>query len=424
MSWDGNPTAHRAAGPTRWAWRSRPAVSPGTTPAGNQDIIYFIYTLYNVSSVRPEALRQHPARAARPAAAAGPDVPGLPTRRPSASTSRMAATAINSVFMDFAADQDVTAAAGANYATFNNLFNLAITYHERFTPAPGNTFDPGIHAPPFMPGPGFVGTKYLRSPILPDGTEAGTVLAGLTTNRGAFPDPNNVNQLYRYISANLNPAAGDPQCNTGDPAHHAPLLHQRPAVRHPDVPVQRPADAAPGRPGDDRGGVHLRRPADDREVPVDSVPGHHDPEPAAGHQRRPRRTRAWTRSTRRWAGAASPGQTVTQDSVAHRARLAAGQGEGGAGHLRQQVPAAVLARPRPSSSWSRATARSPCSGGPRRPRQQGDAYFAIAQRPQRRQPVRPLATASSTSRATASTAAGPTRRTSSSWWPSSTTPAR
>jgi hypothetical protein len=215
LSWDGNPS--RISGRTHpmgvvvetrgLAWNY---------PSGNQDIIYFIYTLYNVSSVRPEdytnirpalrdrLLQQAQTFQASNEAAFGVDIPD-------------GGYSLNSVFMDFAADQDVTAAAGANYATFNNLFNLAITYHERFTPAPGNTFDPGIHAPPFMPGPGFVGTKYLRSPILPDGTEAGTVLAGLTTNRGAFPDPNNVNQLYRYISANLNPASGDPQCNTGDP---------------------------------------------------------------------------------------------------------------------------------------------------------------------------------------------------------------
>ncbi len=216
LSWDGNPS--RISGRTHpmgvvvetrgLAWNF---------PSGNQDIIYFIYTLYNVSSIRPEdytnirqplkdrLLQQAQTFQASNEAAFGVDIPD-------------GGYSLNSVFMDFAADQDVTAAAGANYATFNNLFNLAITYHERFTPAPGNTFDPGIHAPPFLPGPGFVGTKYLRSPILPDGTEAGTVLAGLTTNRGAFPDPNNVNQLYRYISANLNPASGDPQCNTGDPA--------------------------------------------------------------------------------------------------------------------------------------------------------------------------------------------------------------
>jgi len=185
-------------------------------PAGNQDIIYFIYTLYNVSSTAPEdyvnirpalrdrLLQQATQFQASNEAAFGVDIPEH-------------GYSLTDVFMNFGADQDVTAAAGADYATFNNLFDLAITYHEKFAPQPGNTFDPGIHAPPFLAAPGFVGTKYLRSPILPTGEESGTVLAGLTTNRGAFPDPNNAQQLYRYISGNLNPAAGDPQCNTGDP---------------------------------------------------------------------------------------------------------------------------------------------------------------------------------------------------------------
>ena len=228
LSWDGNPA--RISGRTHpmgvvvetrgLAWNY---------PAGNQDILYFIYTLYNVSSVRPEdyvnirqplkdvLLAQAADFQASNEAAFGVDIPD-------------GGYSLNSVFMDFAADQDVTAAATANFATFNNLFNLAITYHQTFLPAPGNSFDPGIHAPPFLPGPGFVGTKYLKSPILPDGTEAGTVLAGLTTNRGAFPDPNNVNQLYRYISGNLNPAAGDPQCNTGDPAvTHLCFINEAPS---------------------------------------------------------------------------------------------------------------------------------------------------------------------------------------------------
>jgi hypothetical protein len=215
MSWDGNPTA--------LSGRSHPlGVAVETRglawnfPSGNQDILYFVYTLYNITStreadyasVRPalrtELLRKAADFQAANEAAFGIDIPeGGYTQ--------------SSVFMDFAADQDVTVDAGANYATFNNLFNLAITYHEVMLPAPGNTFDPALHAPPFMPGPGFVGTKYLRSPILPDGTEAGTVLAGLTTNRGSFPDPGTLTQLYRYISNNVNPAAGDPQCNTGDP---------------------------------------------------------------------------------------------------------------------------------------------------------------------------------------------------------------
>ncbi|MGH2708256.1 MAG: hypothetical protein ACRDJK_08170, partial [Actinomycetota bacterium] len=216
LTWDGNPSSI--------AGRAHPLGVVVETrglawnfPAGNQDIIYFIYTVYNISSVRETdyvnirpALRTRLLQAAtdfqaRNEAAFGVDIP------------ESGYTIVNA-FMAFAADQDVTAAAGANLSSFNNLFDLAVTYHERFNPAPGNTFDPGIHAPPFLPGPGFVGTKYLRSPILPDGTESGTVLAGLTTNRGAFPDAANLTQSYRYLSGNLNPAAGDPPCNTGDPA--------------------------------------------------------------------------------------------------------------------------------------------------------------------------------------------------------------
>jgi hypothetical protein len=228
LTWDGNPS--RISGRTHpmgvvvetrgLAWNY---------PSGNQDILYFIYTLYNVSSIRPEdyvnirqplkdrLLAKAADFQAANEAAFGVDIPD-------------GGYSLNSVFMDFAADQDVTAAATGDFATFNNLFNLAITYHSTFLPAPGNSFDPAIHAPPFLPGPGFVGTKYLKSPILPDGTEAGTVLAGLTTNGGAFPDPNDVKQLYRYISGNLNPAAGDPQCNTGDPrVTHICFINEAPS---------------------------------------------------------------------------------------------------------------------------------------------------------------------------------------------------
>ncbi len=216
LTWDGNPArVNGRIHPMGVVVETRGLA--WNYPAGNQDIIYFIYTLYNVSSVDPadyvnirpalrdRLLQQATTFQASNEAAFGVDIPEH-------------GYSLTDVFMNFGADQDVTVNAGADYATFNNLFNLAITYEEKFEPQPGNVFDPGIHAPPFLPGPGFVGTKYLRSPILASGEESGTVLAGLTTNRGAFPDPNNAQQLYRYISGNLNSAAGDPQCNTGDPA--------------------------------------------------------------------------------------------------------------------------------------------------------------------------------------------------------------
>ena len=214
VSWDGNPTA-LAGRPHPLGVAVETRGLAWNYPAGNQDILYFIYTLYNITSTNPaDYALVRPALQSILLAKAQE----FKTRNEAAFGISIPASGytLKDVFMAFAADQDVTAAAGANYATFNNAFNLAVTYHEKFAPAPGNVFDPAIHGPPFLPGPGFVGTKYLRSPILPSGAEAGTVLAGMTTNRGSFPDPVNTAQLYRYISGKL--SANDPQCNTGNPA--------------------------------------------------------------------------------------------------------------------------------------------------------------------------------------------------------------
>ncbi|MEO7986417.1 MAG: T9SS type A sorting domain-containing protein [Gemmatimonadales bacterium] len=228
MTWDGNP-AKNSGRPHPLGVAVETRGLAWNFPTGNQDILYFIYTIYNISSVREadyalvrpalrtELLKKATEFQAKNEAAFGIDIPD-------------GGYSIQSAFIDFAADQDVTVDAAADYSTFNNLFNMAITYHAKLAPQPGNVFDPAIHAPPFLAAPGFVGTKYLRSPILPDGTEAGTVLAGETTNRGSFPDPINIAQLYRMISANLNPAAGDPQCNTGDvKVTHICFVNDQPA---------------------------------------------------------------------------------------------------------------------------------------------------------------------------------------------------
>jgi hypothetical protein len=213
LTWDGNPTA-QAGRPHPLGVAVETRGLAWNYPAGNQDILYFIYTIYNITSttaadyalVRPALQPLLLAKAqefkTRNEAAFGVSIPAT-------------GYTLRDVFMAFAADQDV-ADANSNFATFNNAFNMAITYEANFAPLPGNVFDPAIHGVPFLPGTGFVGTKYLRSPILPSGAEAGTVLAGMTTNRGSFPDPVNTAQLYRYISGNL--GANDPQCNTGNPA--------------------------------------------------------------------------------------------------------------------------------------------------------------------------------------------------------------
>jgi len=156
LTWDGNPArVNGRIHPMGVVVETRGLA--WNYPAGNQDIIYFIYTLYNVSSVDPadyvnirpalrdRLLQQATTFQATNEAAFGVDIPTH-------------GYSLTDVFMNFGADQDVTVNAGADYATFNNLFNMAITYEEKFEPQPGNVFDPGIHAPP--PGGG-------KTPVIP-----------------------------------------------------------------------------------------------------------------------------------------------------------------------------------------------------------------------------------------------------------------
>jgi len=108
------------------------------------------------------------------------------------------------------------AEAGANFSSVNVPFALGYVYEHTFAGAEGWTFDPAIFSPPFFPGAGFVGVKYLKSPIV-NGAEVGLTLFSNTINGGAFDDAQNTIQLFRYLSNNINPAAGDAPCNTGNP---------------------------------------------------------------------------------------------------------------------------------------------------------------------------------------------------------------
>ena len=209
MSWEGNPnlTAGRRH-PLGVAVETRGM--GWNYPSGNEDIIYFIYSFYNITSknradydsIRPaladilhaKALDFHAANLAR-----GVDLPD-------------GGYTINNLFAAFSADMDV-AEAGSNYSGVNLPFALGQTYDHTFSQPEGWTFDPSIFSPPFFSGAGFVGVKYLKSP-----TGAGAIqLFGNTINGGAFNDARDVVQLYRYLSGSISQAAGDAPCNTGDP---------------------------------------------------------------------------------------------------------------------------------------------------------------------------------------------------------------
>jgi hypothetical protein len=215
LSWDGNP----ALG----AGRSHPlgilVEQRGmgwNFPAGNEDIIYFLYTFYNVTASDP---------AVYTAAGVRPGMAQILARQGAVFQQRNEASfgiqlpdggyTVENLFAAFSADMDV-AEARSNFSTVNVPFALGNTYEHNFAPATGWTFDPAIFSPPFFPGSGFVGVKYLKSPVV-GGVEVGLTLFSNTINGGAFDDAQNTIQLYRYLSNNINPAAGDAPCNTGNP---------------------------------------------------------------------------------------------------------------------------------------------------------------------------------------------------------------
>ncbi len=181
--------------------------------AGNEDVVYFIYTFYNVTAsdcqvyaairkpmrdiLCAEGQRFHELNAAKFGVALPPG-----------------GYTISKMYTGLIVDTDV-AHYWLNFASVNVPFSLGFAYDNTFSPAEGWTFDPAIFAQPFFAGSGFVGVKYLSSPLDSLGRNVGLTLFS------SFPlgsDPSNAVQLYRYLSGTPDPNAGDLECNTGDPA--------------------------------------------------------------------------------------------------------------------------------------------------------------------------------------------------------------
>jgi hypothetical protein len=180
-------------------------------PSGNEDLLYLIVTLYNISSLNDADYAQY-----RPGlreiliekahefhalnnAAFGVDLPDE-------------GYTIDPFFAAFSSDPDVTSAAGTNFASVNMPYAMGYAYHRDFLRAAGWTFSPNIFGAPFFAGSGFVGIKYLKSATGPGEIN----LYSNTTNGGAFPDPNSAVRLYKYMSGTITPADGV-ACNQGDP---------------------------------------------------------------------------------------------------------------------------------------------------------------------------------------------------------------
>lgn len=212
MSWDGN-TGLRAGRKHPLGIVAEQRGMGWNFPAGNEDILYFIYTFYNISTTEPTAYAAH-----------RPSIQPILVQKANdlhAGAASLGVTlpstgyTITNMFAAFAADMDV-GDAGSNYASVNLPFALGYTYDHAFSQAPGWTFDPSLFSAPFFAGAGFIGVKYLKSPSGPGEIQ----LFGNTVNgsgAGIVNDPRDVSQLYRYLSGTLSTATGDQPCNTGNP---------------------------------------------------------------------------------------------------------------------------------------------------------------------------------------------------------------
>ncbi|MFQ5747662.1 MAG: hypothetical protein ACE5HF_10665, partial [Gemmatimonadota bacterium] len=171
-------------------------------PAGNESLIYLIYDFENATN-DPEFQRLNELQFF-----GGADA--LPD----------AGFRIDSIFAAFVTDMDVTSGgAGQNFSTAVLPFDLGLSYHGAFS-APNFVYPPNLFSAPFFTNaPGIVGVKYLRSPVDPaTGQQVGLTLFSNTQNPSSpgaqFTDPRGDEQLWRYLSGNLDPSQGDPPCNT------------------------------------------------------------------------------------------------------------------------------------------------------------------------------------------------------------------
>jgi hypothetical protein len=183
-------------------------------PTGNEDIIYYLYTFTNISASTGSAY------AGRPDA---DSLTKLGARFQALNEAAFGVTipdtgyTIKEMYAAFAMDADVSDAARENYSTAFLPFNMGTAFKRNWY-APSMLFPASVFGAPFAAAPGIVGVKYLKSPVVA-GQEVGLTMFSNTINGGQFDDAQNTTQLWRYLSAKLDPTAGDAPCNNpGTPA--------------------------------------------------------------------------------------------------------------------------------------------------------------------------------------------------------------
>src|SRR5437762_328687 len=188
-------------------------------PTGNEDILYFIFTFYNITARASSGAYNNPT--IDPAlqaeiGAVGDKFQDINEQKYPGLQIPDGGYSIDSLFSAFTMDADV-AVFSTNYGTAVLPFNLGIEYAGDFLPEVGWQFPPDIFGAPFYAGPGFIGVKYLRSPEDVPGHQVGlTMFSTFVNATTGFPDPVGVKQLFRYLSGKL--GSTDNPCTNPNPA--------------------------------------------------------------------------------------------------------------------------------------------------------------------------------------------------------------
>lgn len=218
--WEGNPNLGPRSGPGQHpagilvdqralAWNF---------PSGNEDIVYFVFTFYNVSARSASGAYNNPTIPPELQA----EIAAVGDRFQDINEQKFhieipdGGYKLTSIYADFAMDADV-AVFSQNYGTAFLPFNIGSIYTGTFLPEVGWQFPADIFGPPFAAAPGFIGVKYLKSPKNAQGNDVGLTMFSMTTNGPPHRDPVGVNQLYHYMSGFLGPS--DDACSPfTDPA--------------------------------------------------------------------------------------------------------------------------------------------------------------------------------------------------------------
>lgn len=210
MSWEGDP-ALNAARPHPLGVAAEHRVMGWNAPRGNEDILYVMVTVHNVTARDPAVYAAHRPGLREELMELGERFHELNEEEFGVDLPD-AGYVIDPLHLALVADPDVTSSAGTNFASVNLPLAMGFAWHRDFIRASGWTFGADLHSTPFFAGSGFVGMPFLGTP---DGSGR-ILLYSNPTNGGQFPDPNSAVRAFKYHSATITPADGV-ACNHGDP---------------------------------------------------------------------------------------------------------------------------------------------------------------------------------------------------------------